>query len=150
VVAHRRHEIYEELLKWFALGVVVAALPIIFNALSFAFRDHPFSYRELVKHGELMLVSVAIVAAALGQLPMGNIVSSARVVRTGLLAVSIVLICLSSLGFAEVSSLFADGKHYNAGVVATFSSAMFVCSMVVGGCSVGLGVAQKQVMATIH
>jgi hypothetical protein len=129
----------DELLKWFALGVVVAALPIIFNGVDFAIREQAFSFRALARHGELFLVSVAIIAASLGELPMAQLSGWTRVARTLLLGSSIVLICLCSLCFADVASLLQDDKHYNTSFVATGSLFLFFLSMVTAGCSVALG-----------
>jgi hypothetical protein len=140
-----RAQIGDKLTKWFGLGVVVAALPIIFNAFDFALRGQPVSLQAVTGRGELFLVSVAIVAAALAELPLTGLSGTVKIARTVLLTASVVLICLSTLAFAEVASMLQDSKSYNEALVSTGSICLFGFSMFTAACSIALGVAHAEV-----
>jgi hypothetical protein len=119
-------------------------LPVLWNTVDFALRGHPFALSDVVKHGELLLVSVAIVAAPLGDLPGRNVDDRARIAQTVLYVSSIVLVVLCTLAFAEVSSLVQDEKPYNEDLVASGSLFLFCCSMVTAGAGVALAEAYRE------
>jgi hypothetical protein len=121
--------IRETLLRWSLFGVAFATLPIAYNALSALTRGNSTSYGELVQHGELLLVSAGISAAAAGEL-FGRDETSLRSTRLFLVGMCFIIVCLSSLWFADIASV----PNVNQRVVAIGSTILFCCSVVCGGC----------------
>jgi hypothetical protein len=60
--------IKEKLMNWFAFNIFIAILPIIAHLAKLFNEGQNISFFDLFSHGELLLISVAITADAIGEL----------------------------------------------------------------------------------
>jgi hypothetical protein len=114
----------ERLVRWFVFSVVIALLPLGFRYLLEATDGAPPTITRLLSQGELLLVSSAIAAAAVGELigrgrrrPILQLFAGGGCIATVLIA---------SLYFAYVSTRTAARPT----VVATTSVWLFVLTLI--------------------
>lgn len=123
------------LLKWSLFGVVFAVLPIIFNLAHALTRRDDISFAALLSHGELLLVSVAVAAASVGEL-FGARREAFRRTRMILVAASMILICLASGWFADIAAGIRAGEDLDDQLIAIGSLVMFIFATISGACCV--------------
>lgn len=114
---------------WTLFGVLFALVPIIFSALSEWIHGDSVGLSELIGGGELLLVSTGVCAAALGELA-GRPTDPLRGVRGLLSGVSVILILIAGLLFADVAGSVRDHEAYDAVRVATASLVIFSISLI--------------------
>ena len=125
--------IRDTLMRWGLFSVAFALLPIGFNALSAVTRGAVISLESLVANGELLLVSVAISAAATGEV-FDHDGASLRGTRLFLVGMSIIIICLASLWFADIANAVRANEHVDRYAIAFGSTVVFGCSVTSSGC----------------
>ncbi len=122
------------LLRWGLFGVLIALLPIAANKISAVTDGSPLPADELLARGELLLVSVGVCAAAIGELfakDMGSMLN----LRLGIGGASLVLILASAVWFAEIASAGRDGDVINTSAVAVGSCVIFAFAALLGACA---------------
>lgn len=117
--------------KWTFFAVLLALFPILLGAISTITRGNPIEFDALFMHGELFLVSTAILGAALAEL------FSARKQRYPTLRLwtgcSAAAVLLSAAGwFADVTAGMRDGSKLDHHAIATGSVVMFALALVTG------------------
>src|ERR1700722_8075371 len=66
--AEARAQLKEKLARWLIFSVVISLLPVLFSLLAqVTMKGNPISLGTLGGHGEFLLISVAILAASLGE-----------------------------------------------------------------------------------
>jgi uncharacterized membrane protein len=131
-----RDEVLERLLRWFFFSVVIAVVPIVFNGVSAINRNEVLTWQALLVHGEFYLVSVAVTAAALGEM-FNRESKRLRLTRMCLFGFGFTLIVMASLLFADVASNARRvGAQVNFNSVAWSSVTFFVFSVIIGGCCI--------------
>jgi hypothetical protein len=122
----------ERFARWLVFGVVIALLPLGFKYVVGLTDGPPPSTTTLLAHGELLLVSVAVAAAAVGEL----IGRGRRRVVFKLLAGGgcVATILFSSLYFAVVSERTVAHPE----VVARMSMLLFGLTIVASGSCIAL------------
>lgn len=135
----RGRRILEALLKWFGFAVIVGALPVIISAIDFAIRKEHLSVTAVLKSGDLSLVSVVLLGAALCDLPLKSLEGNAALARTVSLVAAVILVVLGIIVFVDVSSLIQDKKSYDESLVAYGSLGLFGLSFLTAGSCVALG-----------
>lgn len=118
----------EKITYWFIFNVVIALLPLVFNVLLIFSRDIPFNAEALFFRGELLIVSAAIAADAVGGLIGGG--QKNRISRLIIGGMCVVLLCLSSLLFAAIS---IDETAFSPSRVTIISLVMFLSTVVASG-----------------
>jgi len=130
-------EIRQTLVRWSLFSVTIALLPVVLNAFALMTRGQPMSYSAMVGNGELLLVSVAISAGA-----MGELIAAERQPFTGtwqlLIGLSVVIVLLASAWFADIASAIRAGEYVSRHSIALGSTVVFACATLVGACCIML------------
>ena len=96
----------------------------------------------IFEHGELLLVSAAIVGAAMAELVGPN--RKKTELRVILAICGAILILTTSAWFADVAAVRRDGSNFDAGAVAWGSLVVFGFALVVGiACIIAAELSQK-------
>ena len=119
---------------WISFSVLVALLPIAFNGLSALTRSQSVGYADLIGRGELLLVTVAITAAATGELYRRDI-KRLRPLRAFLTAMGTIILCACSYWFAIISAEIQAGYEVDQAPV-TLTAVFFLCGIAISGCAV--------------
>ena len=127
----------EKLLRWMLFGVVFAVLPIVFNFLSAVTRGQSIALSSLTSHGELLLVSVGISAAATGEL-FGREAGPLRSFRLFVVGMSLIIVCVASLWFADIAGAIRSNEPINEAAVSVGSTIVFFSSITTAGCCIAL------------
>ena len=94
----------EYLIRWIIFSVVIALLPLLFNLLRNIGRGENIGFVRLFSHGELLLVSAAISAGALGQLfGVGSSLSIIKILAGGS---CVTIVMVASFWFADISGAY--------------------------------------------
>jgi hypothetical protein len=115
--------------RWAAFAVFLALLPVIANVLGSVTRGESLRFVPILEHGELLLVSAAIVGASIAEL-----IGPGR--KVGLrVAVGVfggLLVLTTSIWFADVAAAQRDGSQVDAEAIAWGSVVVFVLAFLVG------------------
>lgn len=103
-VQHRR----VKLVRWWLFSVLVGLVPLITSYLALQLDPQPPPLYTLTARGELLLISVAIAAAAVGELLPGDHGKAVQKLLAG--GGCVLLILASSLIFSTIQA----GQHPNA------------------------------------
>jgi hypothetical protein len=103
--------------------------------LSSITRSQPASLARALSHGELLLISASLSAAATGEL-FGGDQHRLRNFKLFLAGASVILVSLTSLWFADITNAFQQGQPVNADAISSGSMVIFACSVITGGCCV--------------
>jgi hypothetical protein len=142
VTSRRDVAIQEALIRWFVLVVLIGVLPIGFNGVSAITMGDTISWKVLLSHGELMIVSVAISAAAGGELFTVE-GQHFRRLKALLGGAEFVLVCGASMWYAVIASAVRDNGPENLSFVAWGSLVVFLGAILTGGCSVAISKVQR-------
>ena len=112
------------LVRWFIFGVIIALMPVIFNLFGEALSTGRFNFLGAIANGELLLISTAIAAPALGELIGSGISRNIPNLLAG--GSSIVLLLLTSFGFAYISGARRSSRPLNSAVISGSSLVMFL------------------------
>jgi len=126
----------EKLIRWFLFGVVIALLPIIFNSLRLFTHGGSLTFGQLVGRGELLLVTAGISAKAIGELIGSS--TSMKIPKIIAGGVSLVILALASLYFADVAATYANNQTLDLSVISRMSLILFLTAVVSGGSCVAL------------
>jgi hypothetical protein len=129
-------EVKERFSRWLIFTVLIALLPIFFNGLAVVNRNERLVWKTLLAHGELYLISVAITAAAFGEM-VGRESSRRRLARMWLSGLSCALIVVESFLFADTASIARNAEGtINHNSIAWTSITFLLLSVIVGACCV--------------
>ena len=123
----------KKIVQWLFFSVVIATSPIIFNLFKSLGRGEELSMSLLIGRGELLLISSAICAAAIGELfgsSEGNIL--AKLIIGGS---CLILLILSAMWFADISAAIYSSEYINTDRVSTLSLIFFILSIITSGLS---------------
>jgi hypothetical protein len=125
----------EALLLWFVFTVLITLLPLAGSGLYELGQGHPISLMTLAGHGELLIVSVAILGAALGEILKGD-KGSQGLLRKSLISLAIIVILAGVWWFAEISVLLQSKQSVDVSFITTWSAWILVAAVIVGGCCI--------------
>ncbi|MEV6167649.1 hypothetical protein AB0L99_05405 [Streptomyces sp. NPDC051954] len=129
-----REAALSKVLHWLFFGVIFAVMPIIAGLLINASRLGSLGFWSLIGRGELLIVTAGLAAAAAGQIFTKK--SSRRHLMSSFLAFSnIVIACLSSIVYANISAGLQEGDEINDGFVGVLSLVFFGITLVTAGSS---------------
>jgi hypothetical protein len=124
-----------KLARWIVFTVLIALVPLVVAALRVLTHSEPFTLVNVLKHGELLLISTAVGGSAIGELiGSGTLQSSVRKTLCG--GATLVLIMISGMWFADIAS--SPIGTLNLGVVSSGSLAIFIFTVLSGGSCVAL------------
>jgi heme/copper-type cytochrome/quinol oxidase subunit 3 len=134
----KKRAVLSQIATWFVFAVILALLPIIVNALGAVTRGEKIAFVPLLGHGELLLVSAAVVGASLTNLMDRD---SSKLAKgrlwTGVFGAIVVL--MASLWFADVAGALHDGSSIDNHSVAVGSCIVFFFALVAGLSCVVIG-----------
>ncbi len=114
----------EKLTRWFIFGVVVSLLPFALAFLNLWASKKPAKIEDLFSRGELLLVSTAIGAAAIGELLGIKDTHALGKIIVGGFSFVTVLTQMAWYAYASDASRGLDGRY-----VAKFSIVFFVVTL---------------------
>ena len=126
----------EKIIKWIVFGVVIALLPLIFRLICLLVVGAKPSLVAVTSQGELLLISVCMGAAAIGEI----IVCDTNKKNFKILSVGscVILLILSALLFAFISQSNSASTTFNSQVVSNISLYLYGFSLISSGCCVYL------------
>jgi hypothetical protein len=118
-----------KLTQWLIFNVCIALTPILINYLKVAsVKDGHFEIDMLFAHGELLLISVAIAAEAIGGLMVSKSDKKLRKLLAG--GASIMLLILASFWFADIVT---EVEPLDVSFVASTSLIVFAVTLFTSG-----------------
>jgi len=128
-----------KLLKWVVFSVALAVAPLLLNALRCITRkDIAFTLTGLLERGELLLVSAAIAASAVGDLATSGI-TTAQKSKIVLGGIASGIILLSSWLFADISVGWqVNTEQMSSDGITLISCWLFAAAVVTGACCTAL------------
>lgn len=120
--------IQKKLIIWTTFSVIIGSFPIILNLLILFAQNKPIYFFDLFAHGELLLISIAIAAGA-----MGDMIYCRRFERVrdiGSICICFIIILFSISWFA---SLGIGGKATNTVGFGLISLFLFIATIFVSG-----------------
>ncbi|MBN4056090.1 hypothetical protein JYT20_00040 [Rhodothermus sp. AH-315-K08] len=120
------------LVKWLIFSVVLALLPIAFNAIHVLTRSGDPTLENLLGGGELLLVAAAISAASIGYLvPGGKDRPVRRIVAAG---GAVIVLVMTSYYFADIAAAPVS-PPLDTSVITLLSGLFFLFAVLAGaGC----------------
>ena len=124
-------------LKWLMFQICFGLLPIGLNAVRILAEGDSFTWTKILSRGELLLISCALSAGAIGDIVAIN----TRHIGTRIVAVGccVVSLFLGAYSYAQLSGQISSGNGYNAPFVAVYSTWLYLFSVVASGGCIFLG-----------
>jgi hypothetical protein len=132
----------DKVLRWLMYGVAFATLPVLLNLVLAVTRNSSLSWEQLLGQGELLLVSAGVAASGAGELS-GESVPVLRRFQILLQGLAYIIVCLTSVWFADTANLLASQEQVNERAVAVGSLVIFGSSVLNGGCCVAVSRLRK-------
>ncbi|MEU4802020.1 hypothetical protein [Actinosynnema sp. NPDC023587] len=115
---------------WVIFELAFAILPLVMNLLGSMGHRRPADWSALLGKGELLLVSVAIVATAVGHLLNREIATRLRGVRVLLVGVGFLLGCIGTGIYAQSIPVEGNLQTVDIGFVVASSAIIGPCAFV--------------------
>lgn len=129
--------IVQKLIRWFIFSVAVALLPLIFHALQLITRGKSASLSAVTSHGELLIVSVALAAAAIGNI-IGNKNMTLSIPKLLSAGFCMLMLLLSSFYYADISACRISGQPIEDNVIACVSLISYIFTFICSACCIVL------------
>ena len=117
--------------KWFIFSVLMALVPLVALALSLLVHGVDVRLDLLTGRGELTIIAAALCARSVGELvgAESEAGSTPRIVVGG---ITLTLLLLSALHFADISSSYRTSTPINATTVSITSTILYISSILGG------------------
>ncbi|WP_052277929.1 hypothetical protein [Microcystis panniformis] len=112
-----------KIIQWIIFGVVLAIVPLVVALLIRATRGQSTELVDLLRNGELLLVTAGIVGAAIGDLLGGNRTQPIFELFSG--GACVLILVVSSILYADVSAAHASQQPVNIAVIERSSLWLF-------------------------
>ncbi|MCI5210497.1 MAG: hypothetical protein D3910_17290 [Candidatus Electrothrix sp. ATG2] len=126
----RDRNLIERFTLWLIFSVTLALAPLIFNALVVFISGKTPTLDQLLKNGELLIITVAIGADAMGKLFGSG--SARKLPRIAAGGGTLLLVLVSSLLFSAVTTS-SLGAALDPDRIALLSGIMFLSTIITGG-----------------
>lgn len=100
----RLNAVVERLVIWFIFSVIVTLTPFFLGFFQSVDHDQRFTFSLILGNGQLFLVSVAIAAAALGDLVAIEVSAIQRIMKTVAIGSCTLVVLISSLWYGDISA----------------------------------------------
>jgi hypothetical protein len=121
-------KIQKKLIIWTTFSVLIGSFPIILNLLILFAQNKPIYFFDLFAHGELLLISIAIAAGA-----MGDMIYSKRFERVRDIASICTCFIIILFSISWFASLGIGGKASNTVGFGIISIVLFIATVFVSG-----------------
>jgi hypothetical protein len=120
------------LVRWLFFSVLIALLPILLVVFSLTMHNLTVNYENTISHGELLLVSIAILGDITGDLLLNKRIHLA--LKTFLVGLNITFFGVACYLFADILRTLAatDSEHSNVSVIALYSFSIFGWTLIAG------------------
>jgi hypothetical protein len=126
-----------KVIRWLLFGVAFATLPIVASYLVAVTQNVSPGMNSILGRGELLIVSAAVAATGAGEL-QGEAIEELRRFQVFVSAMAYLVVCISSLWFASVTTSVAGDVAINEHAIALGSIVTFVAAVIVGASCVAL------------
>jgi len=125
-----------KLVKWLIFSVIAALAPLVFHYMSALTTGKEVSFLGPISGGELLLLSVALAAVAIGENYMlGNNHLTRKLILGGL---SLLSLLLASYWYAYISTFVGASEAVDRGFVGWGSIIIYAVTLVLAGLTIGL------------
>ena len=126
----------EKIIRWIIYGVAIALLPLIFQLIILIASGAKASLVAVTSQGELLLISVCMVAAAIGEI----IICDTNKKKFKMISVGscLLLLIMSALLFAVISQSNPLSISLDNNAISDISLYLYFCSLISSGCCVYL------------
>lgn len=126
----------EKIIRWIIFGVAIALLPLIFQFICLIVTGTKASLVAITSQGELLLISVCMGAAAIGEI----IICDTKKKNLKILSVGscVILLTLSALLFAFISQSNPSSSTLDNHAISNISLYLYGCSLISSGCCIYL------------
>ncbi len=118
----------KKLIIWTTFSVVIGSLPIILNMLILFTNNKPIDFFDLFAHGELLLISIAIAADAIGDMIYSKRFENVKEISFICICFIVILISTSWFGSSGIG-----GKAPNTIGFGVISLVLFTTTVLVSG-----------------
>jgi hypothetical protein len=116
--------------------VLLSLVPIVYNGVRIATTGGQDPFGAAIERGELLLLTAALCGGSVGVLIGSDATFQIYKIISG--GAAIIILMLSSLYYADISSLYRQGVPVNVNIVKTTSRALFLLGVIASGSSVAL------------
>jgi ABC-type sugar transport system permease subunit len=125
----RENTVTEKLTIWFVFSVIVTLAPFFLGFLQSVDRNQKFTFSSILGNGQLLLVSVAISAAALGELVLVEVLPLQRIMKTLAIGSCTLVVIIASLWFGDVSAAVQSKVPPDPRTISTGSVIVYVWAL---------------------
>ncbi|MFF7789942.1 hypothetical protein [Streptomyces sp. NPDC007991] len=129
-----REEALSKVMHWLFFGVIFAVMPILAGMLINGSRGKGLGFWDLIGRGELLIVTAGLAAAAAGQI-LTKRTPRRKLIANVLAFGNIVIACLTSIVFANISSGLQDSDQIDQHAVGIQSLWFFGITFITAGSS---------------
>jgi len=124
IVQHEKldsHRLWVKAGKWLLFEIIFALLPLFFNWGTGMLHNKNVTWGLLLGRGELLLISVAIIAAAIGNLVSDEWGEKLHGVKQSLVGVGLILGCTGTWLYSQAATFPGETNDIDTGAVAGIS-----------------------------
>lgn len=126
----------QRLIRWLIFSVIVALLPLAFNAFMILVTGKELSLLLICSNGELLIISAAISAAAIGELFSSNYPHQIPKYLAG--GGCVISLCVASLMFAYIAGAAKSNVTLEGQVILNSSLIMFIFAILSSGSCIAI------------
>jgi hypothetical protein len=119
------------IVRWLIFVVALSLLPVGIGAFSIVTRDEAVDFIRLLGHGELLLISTAVVGSALADLVSAGD-SRFRTLKLSVGGGAALVVLAAAVWFAQIATVRVDGSPIDREGIAVGSLVLFGLSVVSG------------------
>ena len=128
--------IFEKLTKWLFFSVAVALLPLSFHYLQLVMVGRSPGLADITQHGELLIISAAMAAAAIGDVVSAEV--SRSILKMMAIGFCVIMLLLSSLLYAFISSCTMTGVDVKSHIASNISIITYVFTLITSASSIAI------------
>ncbi len=128
--------IFRKLLGWFIFTLLFSILPFLFNWLSGLIRGNILTQVELTSGGELLLTSVAITAAAVGEMIDYGSKKTYDIRDVLSIGCCILIMVMASFLYSDITAAINSGEKLDESITSLVSLLIFLLAAFTSGLNI--------------